>query len=229
VPAAEPGSPPIASVFELDTSGLDSAPPPNPALETPLEFVLPDLEMPPSAPMSAPASPPLPKPAQTAEQVTTLNISLGIDLAPSERKGDDAVELAEIMSSMGLGKEAARTLVEHILEDPKRDLAPWLKALAIYRKTGQREEFEWLADQLRLHLNVKPDEWEASDDDYRSLIEYRHLAKRLITLWPQPECNAYLESLLIDNREGVRQGFPQSVAEEIILLQRILRDLRADE
>jgi hypothetical protein len=38
---------------------------------------------------------------------------------------------------------------------------------------------------------------------------------------------AYLESLLRDNREGARQGFPQSVAEEIVLLMRILRDYQS--
>jgi hypothetical protein len=207
--------------IELDLSGLDTAPPRNPVLEAPMEFTLPDLDLPTSnqaAAFEAPAPEPL----------VSFNIDLGLDSTTSpEQNSDDAVELAEIMTSMGLGKEAARTLVEHILQDPKRDLAPWLKALNIYRKTGQREEFEWLADHLRLHLNVQPDGWESYGDEYRSLIEYRHLAKRLIAIWPQPECVAYLESLLRDNREGARQGFPQSVAEEIVLLMRILRDYQS--
>ena len=152
------------------------------------------------------------------------NTPIVVPAAPTGT-GRDTIELADIMASMGLGKEAARTLVDHILADPKRDLAPWLKAFEIYRKTGQREEFEWLAANLRQHLNVAPLAWEPSEEDNRrSLIEFRHLAKELVALWPQPECGEFLDKLLQDNRDGVRQGFPAIVAEEIVLLQRILHD-----
>jgi len=37
-------------------------------------------------------------------------------------------------------------------------------------------------------------------------------------LWPSAEARDYLEKLLADNREGTRNGFPQSVAEEMLLL-----------
>ena len=124
---------------------------------------------------------------------------------------------------MGLGKEAARTLVEHILADPKRQVSPWFKAFEIYRKTGQREEYEWLAENLRKHLNIQPDTWEEEGKDTRSLVSFRHLTKELIALWPTPECGDFLQNLLHDNRDGVREGFPRLVAEEITLLQGVLQ------
>ena len=164
----------------------------------PLEFLLPDLELP--------------------------EISKASSSAP---EGDEAVELADIMTSMGLGKEAARTLVEHVLADPKRELAPWLKALDIFRNTNQRDEFESLAENLRQHLNVNPLGWETGHRrDDRTLIDFQHLAERLTAVWPTSGCAAFLDDLLLDNREGARQGFPQQVAEEIMLLQRIVRDTR---
>jgi hypothetical protein len=130
------------------------------------------------------------------------------------------------MESMGLAKEAARTLVEHIYKEPKRDVVPWLKALEIYRKTGQRDEFDALAQNLRQHLNVQPRGWDEVVDpsSVQSITGYRHLAEHLQKVWRMPECEAFLVDLLSDNREGTRAGFPQEVAEEIILLQRILRD-----
>jgi hypothetical protein len=174
---------------------LDAAPKAAPVQDTPLEFHLPERDLPASV-----------VPANSSEH-------------------GEAVELAEIMMSMGLGKEAARTLVDHILTDPKRDLAAWLKALEIYRRNGQREEFESLATSLQLHLNVKPAGWDgAAGGDTRTLVDFQHLAKHVVSLWPTSECADFLDHLLRDNRDGERQGFPQSVAEEIVLLQRILRD-----
>jgi hypothetical protein len=170
-----------------------------------------------------------PKPAPAQDQ--PLEFHLPVSKLPSSvaaaktSEHDEAVELAEIMMSMGLGKEAARTLVDQILTDPKRDLVAWLKALEIYRRNGQREEFESLAASLQLHLNVKPAGWDgAAGGDSRTLVDFQHLAKHVVSLWPTAECAEFLDHLLRDNRDGERQGFPQSVAEEIVLLQRILRD-----
>lgn len=50
------------------------------------------------------------------------------------------------------------------------------------------------------------------------------MAQQVQQLWPQPEeCIAYLRHLLEDNRDGARAGFPQSVAEEFLLLIEILK------
>jgi hypothetical protein len=182
-----------------------------PELDVPLEFMLPSLSLGAPEPEVAPSAP-------------EIHAMATPDLSESDE--DAAMELAAIMESMGLAKEAARTLVEHIYIDPKRDLAPWLKALSIYRKTGQREEFDALAQNLRQHLNVQPRAWDETEDlaSGQSLIEYRHLVEHLQQIWRKPDCEAFLIDLLSDNRQGTRAGFPQEVAEEILLLQRILRD-----
>jgi len=49
--------------------------------------------------------------------------------------------------------------------------------------------------------------------------KYPHIANRLAQLWKQPrQCDAYFESLLVDERGG-RQGFTQSVALELVNLK----------
>ena len=156
----------------------------------------------------------------------TMGISNVLAAAKSSESHEDpAIELADIMTSMGLTSEASVTLVDYIFQDPKRDLAPWLKALEIYRSSGQREEFEWLASTLRQHLNVKPDDWDDGPNGQRqSLEDFPHLIDKIQKLWPSKAADDFLLDLLRDHREGTRVGFPQAVAEDILLLRRVLRE-----
>jgi hypothetical protein len=131
-----------------------------------------------------------------------------------------AIELANIMTSMGLSESAAQTLVEHIRENPRQSLHHWLKLLELHRLNGNRDEFERSTEELRQHFNVRADEWESSSlaSPRDSLENYSHIRSRLIDLWRKSECVQFLQSLLMDNREGTRAGFPLPVAEEILLL-----------
>ena len=128
------------------------------------------------------------------------------------------------MLAMGLGQGAAQTLTEQIRNEPKSGLRNWLKLLEIYRKTGQQDEFEHSAEELRQHFNVLPEDWQVQAEASRSIESYPHIAARLTELWGKPACSAYLSNLLDDNRDGVRTGFPQSVAEELLLLLAIINN-----
>ena len=131
---------------------------------------------------------------------------------------DQALELAEIMLSMGLGHGAAQTLAEQIKYEPKQALRHWMKLLEIYRKNGQKGEFERSAEELRQHFNVKPEDWQAPPNADASLEDYAHIAARLTELWGGSGSVTYMQNLLNDNRGGARLGFPQAVAEELLLL-----------
>jgi hypothetical protein len=127
------------------------------------------------------------------------------------------------MLAMGLGSGAAQTLAEQIQNEPKQALRHWLKLLEIYRKNGQQEEFERSAEELRQHFNVQPEDWKAGAETYRGLESFPHIAKRLTDLWRKPDCLIYMQNLLDDNRGGARAGFPQTVAEELLLLTGMLK------
>ena len=45
-----------------------------------------------------------------------------------------------------------------------------------------------------------------------------HIAKRVCLLWGHPEFDAFTSHLLMDTRDGKRQGLPWDVAEEILFL-----------
>lgn len=180
-----------------------------------------------SKPAASPADAPVavaPPPTSAAPPETPADDAAQQDLEPVSEQADQALELAEIMLSMGLGHGAAQTLAEQIRNEPKQALRHWLRLLEIYRKNGQQEEFERSAEELRQHFNVKPEDWHEQPDALRSVEDYPHIANRLTELWGRPACLVYLHNLLADNRGGSRSGFPQSVAEELLLLTAMLRD-----
>lgn len=136
---------------------------------------------------------------------------------------DQALELADVMLSMGLAHGAAQTLEEHVRHHPRQALLHWLKLLEIYRRSGMQEQFEESAQGLRQQFNVQAFAW--ADDGAATparIEDYSHITERIIELWPTPACGDYLQRLLEDNRGGTRTGFPAPVAEEILLLLRLL-------
>lgn len=61
--------------------------------------------------------------------------------------------------------------------------------------------------------------------DTRAWIEdYPRICERILQLWGRPECEGYLNSLIIDTR-GNRKGFPPGVVEELLYLGRLARAL----
>jgi len=162
--------------------------------------------------------PPVSRPEQAPPEVSP-QASSGTPTQAASDPATAAIELANIMASMGLAESAAQTLVEHIRENPRQSLHHWLKLLDLHRLNGSRDEFERSTEELRHHFNVRADEWESGGASQRSSLEnYAHIRSKLIELWPTPDCVQFLQSLLMDNREGTRAGFPLPVAEEILLL-----------
>ena len=154
-----------------------------------------------------------PKPPQTAQET---------DVEPT-------LQLAEIMLSMGLEQGAAQALIEYIESHPRHAVYHWLKLLGIYRSRGLQKEFAETAEKLRKHFNIQAEEWGKPAADEAPMLEnFSRVSEHVQKIWSQPEeCISYLRHLLEDNREGVRAGFPQSVAEEILFLVEILKDGQA--
>jgi len=140
-------------------------------------------------------------------------------------KHEAALELAEIMESFGRTHGAAETLADYVETHPRQSVAPWLKLLTLHFKTGRRDEFERLADELNHTFNVRVITWEnfhelhEGDDDLES---FPHITRALTTQWRTRGCQAYIERLLRDNREGTREGLPLGIIDDLLLLSGIL-------
>jgi hypothetical protein len=163
--------------------------------------------------------------AQTTATATTEIVAPATASGDAPVEFDSTLELAEIMLSMGMASGAAQALVQRIQENPREALAHWLKLLDIYRKDGHRSDFERAAKELQQNFNIKASDWMSADGNAPSLENFDRVIEHVVGLWSQPaECIDYLTRLLEDNREGMRNGFPQPVAEEMMLLISILRE-----
>ncbi len=143
----------------------------------------------------------------------------------SAEEHESAIELAEIMMGFGRVHGAAETLAEFIHANPKQAVTPWLKLLEVYRAAGLRPEFDGLARQLNKTFNVKAVTWETFDEARTAsytIEQMPHAIETIQKLWGTRDCQAYLQRLLRDNRDGTRQGFPLAVIDEILLLSTIL-------
>jgi MYXO-CTERM domain-containing protein len=220
-----------APTFPFDR---EEAPPAEPADEAPTVVAAPTAEA------GAAADPPawIPEPLHSRswpDASTTLAAApagpaavapIVVDEVPAE-EFDSAIELAEIMVSFGRIQGAAETLAEFIRGNPKQSVAPWLKLLEVYRMAGLRPEFNALARQLNKTFNVKAVTWEnfdAARSSQESLEQMPHIVETLQKSWGTRDCQAYLQKLLRDNREGTRQGFPLVVIDEILTLAAVLED-----
>jgi len=61
-------------------------------------------------------------------------------------------------------------------------------------------------------------------DVHAALEDYPRISTRIQQLWGSPECEAYLNNLVIDTR-GNRKGFPPPMMEELLYLCRLARAL----
>lgn len=140
---------------------------------------------------------------------------------------DSAVELADIMISFGRVHGAAETLADFIRSNPKQAITPWLKLMDVYRMAGMRMEFDALARQLNKTFNVKTVTWDNFDEarkPAKGLEDLPHIVSALTESWGTRECQAYLEKLLRDNRDGAREGFPIAIIDDILALAGILEE-----
>jgi hypothetical protein len=80
-------------------------------------------------------------------------------------------------------------------------------------------------DLSLLEEKLEPRKGPAQRVQVQAAIEdYPRIAQRIEQLWGTPECEHYLNTLVIDTR-GNRQGFPPAVLEELLYLGRLARAL----
>jgi hypothetical protein len=182
----------------------------------------------PIAPVSVPpfvlSIPPVPQVDASPHALDLHNIAV---FTPEARmqEHDSAIELAEIMLSFGRVNSAAETLANFIDRHPRAAITPWLKLLEVYRASGQRAEFDALADKLNHTFNIDTVSWdnfEHAKDPGRCLEQQPHIMERLESLWGSRKCQAYLNQLLLDTRDDTRHGFPLMAIDDILLLDGVL-------
>lgn len=181
----------------------------------------------PGSPLPAGTPVPAPSPVRPPQYPRPELPAPALTVEDEAEEHDSAIELAEIMMAFGRVQGAAETLAEFIQSNPKKAVTPWLKLLEVYRAAGLRPEFDTLARQLNKTFNVKAVTWDTFDEARRptgTIEQMPHVMSRIQNLWGSRDCQAYLENLLRDNRDGMREGFPLSVIDEILVLAGVLEE-----
>ena len=141
-------------------------------------------------------------------------------------------EEARVYVALGHHDRAIEVLQEHIRQLPRSMPAAWLMLLDLYHATGRRQEFRRLAEEFHLHHNVQTPLWEGfvpNEPGNDGLDAFPQILRQVVDLWRTPECRAYLERLLADNREGRRTGFPLSTYADILTLLQVLDAPETDD
>jgi hypothetical protein len=174
------------------------------------------------AAMPRPRQLPQRQPATSTLPAPELADVHSIDVAEHE----SAMELAEIMLSFGRVQGAAQTLADYIEANPRHSVEPWLKLLEIYHGAGMRAEFEALARHLNQTFNIELLTWEGrSETRFPEDIEaYTHVMAQIQGTWGKPECLAYMQAVMRDNRNGTRAGFPLPVLYDMLMLIGVLEE-----
>ncbi|NEX59630.1 type IV pilus assembly protein FimV [Noviherbaspirillum galbum] len=132
----------------------------------------------------------------------------------------DLIELAETWLALNRPKAVIEILgpLNHV-ETPRSPL-PWLYLMNAYRQVGDRASFDDLRLRTMESFNVDVPDWSSRHAvvSYpgNCLTDFPHITERIIALWNTPEVVPYLESLLPDDRKGIRQGFPLAVYQDIL-------------
>jgi pilus assembly protein FimV len=143
----------------------------------------------------------------------------------------DEIQQAEFWMDMQQPQRAIEILESHwSVERPSSPL-PWLYLFDLYRLVDDREKYEELTERFEHIFNCKVLPWGDGNmvEQSRSLEEFPFLMKKLIELWPTEDLVPFLENLLVDDRDGRRQGFDLASYREILFLMNIAYELKSSQ
>jgi pilus assembly protein FimV len=139
----------------------------------------------------------------------------------------DVTQEAEFWVSVNDLPRAIEILEPQVeLEDSESPL-PWLYLLDLYRATKNRDKYDALKQRFVKSFNAKVIDYDEqpSTQDERHIEDFSHLMSRICTLWYTDDILPFLQSLLVDDRGGQREGFELSVYREILFLIGLANEL----
>jgi pilus assembly protein FimV len=131
----------------------------------------------------------------------------------------DVTQEAEFWMSLNDPQRALEILETQSEVERPVSPVPWLYLLDLYRETGNRTKYDALRARFKRLFNALIPEFdEPKETNPRTLEDFPHLLKRIADVWGGPGSVSFLESLLVDDRDGARVGFELPVYQDILLL-----------
>ncbi|MFZ6747659.1 hypothetical protein [Undibacterium sp. Ren11W] len=139
----------------------------------------------------------------------------------------DVTQEAEFWMSVNDPQRAIEILEPQSNIDHPDSPVPWLYLLDLYGIVKDQSKYDQLRERFVETFNANIPEFSAEvDNDTSTLLEnFPHLIARICGLWNSSEIIPFLQSLLIDDRDGKRAGFELPVYRDILLLISIAHEL----
>ncbi|MFZ6722982.1 type IV pilus assembly protein FimV [Undibacterium sp. Ji49W] len=139
----------------------------------------------------------------------------------------DVTQEAEFWISVNDPQRAIEILEPQAEIDLPESPVPWLYLLDLYRVTGNKDKYDAMRDRFVVFFNANIPEYEIDPTALpaRQLEDFEHLMNRICRLWSSNDILPFLESLLVDDRDGKRMGFELPVYRDILLLISVANEL----
>lgn len=139
----------------------------------------------------------------------------------------DVTQEAEFWISVNDPQRAIEILEPQADVDQPESPVPWLYLLDLYRVTASKEKYDALRDRFIVFFNANIPEFETDPATLpsRHLDDFEHLMNRICQMWSSNDILPFLESLLVDDRDGKRMGFELPVYRDILLLISVANEL----
>ncbi|MFO1220865.1 MAG: hypothetical protein U1E89_21065 [Burkholderiaceae bacterium] len=182
--------------------------------------------MPPAGRPAAPTAPAGPQPFGAPS--TLFPDSVMTNNAPTRDVSiEELIDLeqqAEFFIVLGQDEAAIDLLMGHIRSSGGTSALPYLKLLEIYRRQGDRENYERTRTRFNHRFNAYAPDWESDLQLGRSLVDYPKVVERLQRLWVNPiDAMTELESLVF--RRDAGELFELPAYREVLFLYSMARDL----
>lgn len=135
----------------------------------------------------------------------------------------DLEQQAEFFVVLGQDDAAIDLLMSHIRGSGGTSALPYLKLLEIYRRRGDRTNYERTRERFNHRFNAYAPDWDADLQQGRSLDEYPGVMRRLEGAWHAPiDAMAELEALMFRRDGG--EPFELPAYREVLFLYSMARD-----
>ena len=157
------------------------------------------------------------------EQQEDLNFE-EIDIAvPAVEEISDVMQEAEFWISLRDSQRAIEVLAPYATTDHPTSPLPWLYLFELYADSNQRTNYDDLHERFQRVFNGKIPTWEELEQQpppvyLRGIEDIPHICDKIVALWWTEQSVPYLESLLLDDRDGNRIGFDLPVYRELMFL-----------
>jgi pilus assembly protein FimV len=136
----------------------------------------------------------------------------------------DLEQQADFFVALDQDEAAISLLTDHLQQSHGASPLPYLKLLEIYRRRGDRADYEHTRQRFNQRFNAYAPEWDVGLQSGRGLDDYPEVMPRLMQAWARPlDSMAELEALLFRKSRG--ELFDLPAYREVLFLYSIARDL----